>query len=820
MPAGCPILIWLKLATLLLPSLALGAEGHFVNSSLVPVPGAVRHYTLNNTNLKLLYKAGDCACFCKLSQEWTLCVGKECIVIPRKVKVFHRRLRVTGTEVASIGPDDFADYTDLIELELSGNDIANITDGTFANLSQLVNLTLSANKLAHIPEGAFRGLVSLRSLQLSNNDFQKLSAVVPSLVSLPALEFLALSENTLGSVSATDFTPLANSALRVLELSNCDLRYIESAAFLPLKNLTKLVLTENTMPQDNLEHLIYVMRDSRLKELDLSHLRFPGSPPRTLLEALAPTEVEVLSLRMNTLPRLSPKNFPTMPRIVELDLSDCGIISIENGTFNQLPRLKRLNLASNDLGEVPPAVLVLRSLQWLNLAGNAGGSDYRGGELELEDGQFSAMTSLEYLDLSYNRIGHLTKNTFYGLSRLSELNLQNSSLYRLAQGCFLPLASLRKMNLNDNVFGKQNITRTLLEGLVSLEELYMDRCKISFRDHDAIFSGAPNLKIVSLKENRIQSLGSKNPFAEASSLVKVDLSKNTIRGWNSPLFNYSSHLDALVLAENQISSVTPAMMQDIVNLSEVNLFDNPLDCDCQLAPLRPYVLEHEDTEQSDLLILAEHCMSPHKWRFVQLTTYLLSLKDDDCVNDSPGQIAPSRRFSKENQSFMIALYVLIPLVILGGIATYVIYRSRWLIRYHMFRKRLSQSNLMSSLPSSASVNGFKYDAFVSYSNVDHAFVARLVTMLENWPPHFKLCVYERDFTAGNVLNDCIMESIATSRKVVLVISENFVQSHWCLWELHLAQHSLLEDKRSGLILVVVGTLLIGCIFCMLPKFDR
>jgi toll-like receptor 13 len=51
-----------------------------------------------------------------------------------------------------------------------------------------------------------------------------------------------------------------------------------------------------------------------------------------------------------------------------------------------------------------------------------------------------------------------------------------------------------------------------------------------------------------------------------------------------------------------------------------------------------------------------------------------------------------------------------------------------------------------------------------------------------------------------------MQSIATSRKVVLVISENFIQSHWCLWELHLAQHSLLEDKRNGLVLVVVGKL--------------
>lgn len=794
MPLGCfAILSLLKLAAVLLA----GVEGHFVNSSLVPVPSAVRHYTLNNTNLKMLYEAGDCACFCKLNQNWTLCVGKECAHIPRKVRVFNQRLRVTSTEITSLGPDDFADYPDLVELELSGNHIVNVTDGTFANLSQLVNLSLSANQLSHIPEGAFRGLVSLHFLQLSNNDFQKLAAVIPSLLPLSSLRHLALNENTLGSVSANDFALLDDSTLETLELSNCDLKYIDPGALLPLKNLKKLVLSENTMPVDNLEHLIYVMRESRLKELDLSQLRFPGSPPRTLLEALSPTAVRVLSLHMNTLPRLSAKNFPVMQNIVDLDLSDCGIISIENGTFNQFPRLKRLNLARNNLGKIPAAVLVLRGLEWLSLSGNAGGDDYRGGQLELADGNFNSMTSLQHLDLSYNKIGSITRDMFQGLSRLVELNLQNCSIYRLTEGCFLPLSSVRKLNLNDNFFGKQNGTRTLLQGLDSLEELAMDRCKISFRDHGAIFSGAPKLKILSLRENRIQTFGTSNPFAEASSLVRVDLGKNTIREWDKQLFAHSTHLDVLVLAENQLSTVSSAMLLDIANLSEVDLLGNPIDCDCQLYPLRSYVLEHEDSEQSNLLIKAEQCMSPSKWRFVQVTAFLLSLNDGDCSTTEGVLSAPHHN----SRAHLIALYVLIPVLIVCGVAAYVLYRSRWLIRYHFFRKRLSQSNLMSS--SSAS-NSFKYDAFVSYSNVDHAFVARLVCMLENWPPHFKLCVYERDFTAGNVLNDCIVESIATSRKVVLIISENFVQSHWCLWELHLAQHSLLEEKRNGLILVVVG----------------
>ena len=37
----------------------------------------------------------------------------------------------------------------------------------------------------------------------------------------------------------------------------------------------------------------------------------------------------------------------------------------------------------------------------------------------------------------------------------------------------------------------------------------------------------------------------------------------------------------------------------------------------------------------------------------------------------------------------------------------------------------------------------------------------------------------------------------------MIISQNFISSQWCLWELHLAQHSLIEEKRDGIILIVV-----------------
>lgn len=42
-----------------------------------------------------------------------------------------------------------------------------------------------------------------------------------------------------------------------------------------------------------------------------------------------------------------------------------------------------------------------------------------------------------------------------------------------------------------------------------------------------------------------------------------------------------------------------------------------------------------------------------------------------------------------------------------------------------------------------------------------------------------------------------------SRTLLLVMSESFLLSHWCQFEMHLAQHRLLETRREQLILVLL-----------------
>ncbi|EEC05722.1 toll, putative [Ixodes scapularis] len=74
-----------------------------------------------------------------------------------------------------------------------------------------------------------------------------------------------------------------------------------------------------------------------------------------------------------------------------------------------------------------------------------------------------------------------------------------------------------------------------------------------------------------------------------------------------------------------------------------------------------------------------------------------------------------------------------------------------------------------------------YDAFVSYSNSDTQWViSRLLPQLEcSTISNLKLCVYDRDFVAGRNISECILDSIKHSRKIILVLSNSFLQSPWC-----------------------------------------
>jgi toll-like receptor 13 len=79
---------------------------------------------------------------------------------------------------------------------------------------------------------------------------------------------------------------------------------------------------------------------------------------------------------------------------------------------------------------------------------------------------------------------------------------------------------------------------------------------------------------------------------------------------------------------------------------------------------------------------------------------------------------------------------------------------------------------------------YRYDAFVLYSSVDddRQWVhLKLVPDLED-VYGFRLCIHHRDFLGGCDIMNTIDRAIRSSRKVIVVMSENFLKSDWCVEE--------------------------------------
>ena len=164
-----------------------------------------------------------------------------------------------------------------------------------------------------------------------------------------------------------------------------------------------------------------------------------------------PKDISSLSIQLYfnnnpfTSPHLTKQNFSTFPAVEHLYLSECGIRSIEPGTFQDLHKLKWLDLSKNFIAALLPWVFSHSRLDHLFLNGNRGlrlnedslkGLQTKG--LYLHDCQLPSFQSsvisplrqsLKFLWLNNNHIHHLHSNLLDPFSHLMHLRLGNNPLW-------------------------------------------------------------------------------------------------------------------------------------------------------------------------------------------------------------------------------------------------------------------------------------------------------------------------------------------------------------------------------------------------------
>ncbi|XP_045047497.1 uncharacterized protein [Desmodus rotundus] len=89
----------------------------------------------------------------------------------------------------------------------------------------------------------------------------------------------------------------------------------------------------------------------------------------------------------------------------------------------------------------------------------------------------------------------------------------------------------------------------------------------------------------------------------------------------------------------------------------------------------------------------------------------------------------------------------------------------------------------------------RFHLFVSYSSMDATWTHGLIGRLEADHAGLRVCLHERDFTPGRNVLENMAECIHQSQKVLLVLSQDFVQSRWCLLEADLSLFGYCLERK-------------------------
>lgn len=95
---------------------------------------------------------------------------------------------------------------------------------------------------------------------------------------------------------------------------------------------------------------------------------------------------------------------------------------------------------------------------------------------------------------------------------------------------------------------------------------------------------------------------------------------------------------------------------------------------------------------------------------------------------------------------------------------------------------------------------YEYDVFVTFSSKDFDWVKEhLIPLLEKYDVRY--CIHHRDFELGRAIVDNMAHCVCTSKKVLAVMSRNYMTSKYCQGELEMALYRSTEMGDSSLVVI-------------------
>ncbi|KAI2800793.1 Toll6p [Blomia tropicalis] len=779
-------------------------------------------------------------------------------------------LNLEGNQIGNLTRGDFEDLPSLRVLNMAHNRIGSVEVGTFEDIIDLHALRLDSNSIEYI-NSLFPSLAHLMMLNISANRIEQFDyAMIPfaliwldihsnrietlgnfyAVESELKLRTLDASGNRIGEIEDAS---LPNSIELVL-LNRNAIRKIAPHTFAKKTNLTRVDLSENRLTSLDLNSLRLAPIQERrpLPEFSIAGNPFLCDCNMEWLQRAAITSRTTTTINDDPHQQQQQQqqlqqqpNSRLYPRVVDAHMVNCrlpfgrisGQMDRSNGSSQSSLMTPIVSLRSNQFlcsyrshcftlchccefdacdceMTCPDNCSCFYDQSWSTNIVDCGVNNHL---------VVPARIPMDVTDLYLdgNDISELSPHTFIGRKNLRHLHLNSSHIRSINNRTFNGLKSLLVLNLADNeldqLYGYE------FERLSDLRELYLQSNRLT-SIHNRTFSALRSLKVLRLDHNRIIEFELWTGLAHAVHLTDLYVGYNdwscechfvgNMIEWLPMRSDIVRDLSAVHCRYNETYSLPLAIM-DHHQASSFNSdsFESIESARANISAACSHYAKRESIAAQSTIVLG--------------TNGILTTSSSTSSEISSAGLMPP--FSVPVIVLVIASTFGI-LILLASIVTAVLYRhelSVWF--YARTGIRLGSRHHRSGHSGSSGRGGRRkggkgrnrrgrdyvgddhdeklFDAFVSYSKKDEAFVQQLLAPeLEVGSTPMRLCLHYRDLpVASGFVADAIVEAMAASRRTILVISEHFLRGEWTHYEFKTAHQEALRSRaRHKLILIFVG----------------
>lgn len=691
---------------------------------------------------------------------------------------------VRCSENVTLDFDSYPSFVILFSLKIFGCTLKSSTvPFTFPAFTILQMFELNHVNVDWLQTLDISNLNFLISLKINNHSLGQLPVLWTN-SSLNSLAFLDLSHNAL-----TEFS--------------CEIGWGETWLFVVLPSIDTINLEDNLLSE-----IPRCLLERKLKIPYISLARNKITNTSVFREVESYISTRTLNLKQNLISSVDSFMFSNMSG---LDFSHNFIKSIGVNSFrckDEINLLERLNLSHNQISHI-------------------------------EYGSLDFTPILSYLDLSHNKLKTFDLEFSPSYNRNITIDLRRNDMKYppfASSGYFAPPAvktlaannsfvcdcsTYRFVSVYNQLTGSSNSSNARLDGLRLTSRPFFDveeyRCEKPDHLRMSRVMGLPveaktcpvveacpsactceqdgDFIAVHCQGKGLTELPDTLP---EGSIAKLNMRDNALKRVDyRPYFKWTSWLD---LSHNRITSVSVSAMLSLLEIDEVflhanaiselpsavssftnfttmnmSLGGNPWNCSCQSAWMKEWLVDMGTRvlDPMDVLCVGG-ILDGQMFRDIEEATL-------NCVQDGHAKTAIA---------FGILLCIL---VLVAG----VIYWKRLEIKILLYSRLqwsfLKKDNSLGDLP---------YDVFVSFSQLDYEWVVHTLTPnLENRALPYKLCLHQRDFPVGEPIAESISRAVENSRCTLLLVTPNFLESEWCMYEFKTAhQGALSKDCKVVMIL--------------------